>query len=135
LLEIPGTREFVFQRPTTGPRKGDLGIVNVHPQSGEPKQVYATPNGVTLTEDYAVIALLKGVNAGRSVLILAGTTTLGTQAAAEYVSRQSSVEELLLRLAVSNTGEVQPFEALLKVKVIRGVPMETQLVALRRDLL
>ena len=134
LLEISGTRGFVFQRPTTGPRKGDLGIVNVHPQSGEPKEVYATPNGVTLTEDYAVIALLKGVNAGRSVLILAGTTTLGTQAAAEYVSRQSSVEQLLLRLAVSNTGEVQPFEALLKVKVIRGVPMETQLVALRRDL-
>ena len=134
LLEIPGTREFVFQRSTSGPRKGDLAIVNLHPQSGEPKEVYASPSGVTTTEDYAVIALLKGVNPGHSVLILAGTTTLGTQAAAEYVSRRSSVEELLLRLAVSNTGEVQPFEALVKVKVIRGVPMETQLVALRRDL-
>ena len=134
LLEIPGTREFIFQRAATGARKGDLGIVNVHPQSGEPKQVFAAPSGVTVNVDYAVIALLKGGNPGRSVLILAGTTTLGTQAAAEYVSRQSSVEELLLRLAVSNTGEVQPFEALLKVKVTRGVPMETTLVALRRDL-
>jgi hypothetical protein len=31
LLDIPGTQEFVFQRVTSGPRQGDLSIVNKHP--------------------------------------------------------------------------------------------------------
>ena len=62
---------------------------------------------------------------------MAGTTTIGTQAAVEYVCRQSSVEELLLRLPVSQTGQLKPFEAVIRVKVTRGVPVETELVALR----
>jgi hypothetical protein len=55
LLEIPGTHEFVFQRMTSGARKGDQAIINVHPQPGEAKEFYATPGNVPLTEDYAVI--------------------------------------------------------------------------------
>jgi len=134
LRDIPGTSEFVFRRLTDGPRKGDLAIASVHPQPGEPKQFLGTPNNLQLTDDYSVIALVKGLNPARSVLILAGTTTLGTQAAVEYVCRQSSVERLLLRLSVSPTGEVEPFEAVLHVKVTRGVPMESELVSLRKDL-
>jgi len=133
LRDIPGTQEFVFQRLAEGPRKGDLAVINLHPQAGELKTFLGTPNNLPLTDDYSVIALMKGLNPGRSVLILAGTTTLGTQAAVEYVSRQSSVEQLLLRLAVSPTGEPQPFEAVLHVKVTRGVPIESELVALREE--
>jgi molybdopterin-guanine dinucleotide biosynthesis protein A len=84
-----------------------------------------------LTDDYAVIGLVKGLNPGQAVLILAGDTTMGTQAAVEYVCRQNSVEELLLRLSVSQTGQLKPFEAVLHVKVTRGVPVSTELVALR----
>lgn len=131
LLEIPGTQEFVFQRATSGPRKGDQAVVNRHPQPGEAKEYFATPGNVPLTEDYAVIGLVKGLNPGQAVLILAGTTTMGTQAAVEYVCRQSSVEELLLRLPVSQTGQLKPFEAVIRVKVTRGVPVRTELVALR----
>ena len=125
----------MFRRLTDGPRKGDLAIASVHPQPGEPKQFLGTPNNLQLTDDYSVIALVKGLNPARSVLILAGTTTLGTQAAVEYVCRQSFVEQLLLRLSVSPTGELEPFEAVLHVRVTRGVPMETEVVALRKDLL
>jgi len=131
-MEIPGTQEFVFQRVVSGRRKGDLEIVNVHPQPDEPKQFLATPSGEPLTEDYAVVALIRGLNPAQSVLILAGTTTIGTQAAVEYVCRQDSIEKLLLRLSVSDTGELKPYEAVLQVKVTRGVPVETQLVALRK---
>jgi hypothetical protein len=58
---------------------------------------------------------------------------MGTQAAVEYVCRQSSVEQLLLRLAVSPNGEPEPFEAVLHVRVTRGVPIESELVALRKQ--
>lgn len=132
LLEIPGTQEFVFQRLTSGLRKGDQAIINVHPQPGESKEFLATPSGIPLTEDYAVIGLVRGLNRGQTVLILAGTTTIGTQAAVEYVCRQSSVEELLLRLSVSQSGELKPFESVIRVKVARGVPVETELVAIRK---
>jgi hypothetical protein len=132
LLEIPGTQEFVFRRLDTGPRKGDQAIINVHPQSDEEKEFLATAAGLPLTEDYAVLGLVKGMNAGQYILILAGTTTIGTQAAVEYVCRPGSVEGLLLRLSVSQSGELKPFEAVIRVKVARGVPVATELVALRK---
>ncbi len=131
LLEIPGTDEFVFHRVTSGPRKGDPEIVNVHPQSGEPKEFLGTPGDLPLTEDYAVIAMVKGLEPSQAVLILAGETTIGTQAAVEYVCNKNSVEQLLLRLSVSQTGQLKPFEAVIRVKVTRGVPVSTELVALR----
>ena len=43
LLEIPGTQEFVFRRVNSGPRKGDLGVVNVHPQPGESTSYWPVP--------------------------------------------------------------------------------------------
>jgi hypothetical protein len=131
LLDIPSTHEFVFQRPTSGLRRGDLALVNVHPQADEPKMFFSSPPGSPLTEDFAVIGLVPGVNPARSVLILAGTTTIGTQAAAEYVCRLNSLQQLLLRLSVSDNGEMKPFEAVLRVRVARGVPIATELVALR----
>ena len=131
LLDLPSTHEFVFQRPTAGARRGDLGILNLHPQAGEPKLFFANPSGTPLTEDYAIVGLVRGMNPAHWVLILAGTTTLGTQAAAEYVCRQDSLEQLLLRLSVSGDGDMKPFEAVLHVKVARGVPIATELAALR----
>jgi hypothetical protein len=133
LLEIPGTQEFYFEQLTSGPRKGDHAIINRHPQPDEGKEFFASPSGTPLTEDYALLGLVKGMNPGQSVLILAGNTTIGTQAAVEYVCRQSSVEELLLRLSVSQNGELKPFEAVIRVKVARGVPVETELVAIRKS--
>jgi hypothetical protein len=133
LLEIPSTREFIFQRMTTGPRTGDLAIANVHPQKGEEKFYLASRGNEPLIEDYAVVGYLPGLNPARAVLILAGTTTFGTQAAVEYVCRKQSVRDLLSRLEVQAGGEVKPFEALLHVKVARGVPVETELVAVRKE--
>jgi hypothetical protein len=132
LLEIPGTQEFYFEQLTSGPRKGDHAIINKHPQADEAKEFFATHSGQPLTEDYALLGLVKGLNQGQAVLILAGNTTIGTQAAVEYVCRQSSLEELLLRLSVSQNGELKPFEAVIRAKVARGVPVETELVAIRK---
>lgn len=132
LQEIPGTHEFVFQRVGSGPRKGDLAILDVHPAHGESKFYLASPSTAPLTEDYAVIAFLPGLNPSRSVMIMAGTTTFGTQGAVEYVCRQNSVEELLLRLSVADSGELRPFESLLHIKIAQGVPTESELVAIRK---
>ena len=131
LLDLPGSQEFVFKRFDSSPHKGALGIVNVHPEPGQPAVFYPSDWSQPLTEDYAIVALVHGLDPVRHVMILAGTTTIGTQAAVEYVCSKESVEELLRRLAVHGGDEVKPFEALLRVKVTRGVPVGIQLVAVR----
>jgi len=95
LLEIPGTQEFVFQRVNSGPRSGDMRVLNVHPAAGESQVFLASPSSQSVNEDYAIIALKAGLDPTHSMLILAGTTTVGTQAAAEYVCREDSLTELL----------------------------------------
>jgi len=131
LLDIPGTREFVFQRADSGPRKGDLGVLNVHPQPGEPKFFLATPANQATVEDYSVISLLPGLDPSHSILILAGNSTFGTQAAVEYVCREDSIKELLRRLNVKKAGDLRPFEALLHVRIAHGVPVKTELISVR----
>ena len=133
LLEIPNTQNFVFQRIPSGVSEGAMKITNVHPQPGEANEYVATRPAEPLAEDYSVVALKRGLDATHSVLILAGTTTIGTQAAVEYVSQKSSLEELLHKLSVSESGELKPFEAVIRVKVVRGVPVGTELVSLRKN--
>lgn len=132
LLEIPGSQEFQFRSVPDGPRKGNVEILNAHPQSGEMKEFLATPSDRAETEDYAVIALVRGLDRERSILILAGTTTLGTQSAIEFVTSEESLQTLLSRLSVSKPEDLKPFEALLHVKIARGVPVESELVAVRK---
>ncbi|HWZ82706.1 MAG TPA: hypothetical protein VNW47_08780 [Terriglobales bacterium] len=131
LRDIPGTREFVFQYLTSGPRAGDLSVGNIHPQAGEQGYYIGTPATSPLSEDYGVIALEKGLDPEHWVLILAGTTTIGTQAAVEFACDQSSLHELLQRIGASDARGVKPFEALLRVKVARGVPVQSSIVAVR----
>jgi hypothetical protein len=130
LLDIPNMEEFVFQRVASGKRQGDLSIVNKHPKPGEANAYLASPSDAALTEDYSVIGLVPGIGSGRYVMILAGTTTFGTQGAVEFVCRQDSVEKLLHEIPDSG-GLAKPFEALVRVKIARGVPVESELVAVR----
>ncbi len=132
LREIRSTRDFIFQRVSSGPRKGDMAIFNVHPQPGETPTFLPAP-GRPLTEDFSIVALVRGLNPARSTLILAGITTVGTQAATEFVCQSDSVRELLRQLGASNTSEMKPFEAVLRVEVKHDVPVETKIVALRKE--
>jgi hypothetical protein len=131
LLDIPGTRDFVFQRLNSGPRKGDLAVINVHPQPAEQKFFVGTPANQPTTDDYAIVSLLPGLDPSRSILILAGATTFGTQAAVEYVCRQDDLKTLLQHLNVSRPADLKPFEAVLHVKIAHGVPVTADLIALR----
>lgn len=128
LREIPGPQDFVFKVMDSSVRKGDLGIVNMRPRQGE-EAVYFASGASPITEDYAVMGLMPGLNANRWVLILAGTTTLGTQAAVEFVCRPKKLEELFTKVAGAASGVIGPFEAVLRVRVSGGVPVQSQVVA------
>ena len=131
LLDIPSTREFVFQKVREGPRSGNMEIINVKPEQGESSRYLASPSNVPMSEDYAVVALVKAINPEHYQLILAGTTTIGTQAAVEYVTRENYLHDLLAKMNVTSPGELKPFEAVIQVKVAKGVPVESSMAALR----
>jgi hypothetical protein len=133
LREIPGTDEFAFKVATDGPRKGDLSLVNTHQRAGE-ESVYFSSPAVPIREDYGVVGLLPGLSATRHSLILAGLTTLGTQAAVEFVCRPRRVEELLAAMGAQTKGPIPTFEALLRVKVSGGVPVQSEIVAVHRQM-
>lgn len=130
LLEIPNTSLYTFRRVTEGTRKGDLGIANLQPAPGEPPIFLASPANSQLTEDYAIVAMIPGTNPAHSELILAGTTTIGTQAAVEFVTEPNHLEALLGRMGVKGSNQLKPFEAVLRVRVARGVPVESTIVSL-----
>jgi hypothetical protein len=126
LRDLPAMQEFQFRRLDSGSRKGDLGIVNLHPAVGEQTR-YLNSAVLPITEDYAVIGLLPGPTRQHWVMTLAGISTIGTQAAVEYVCSRTSVEQLLKRVRRSG-AEIMPFEAVIRVNVSRGVPVSSQLV-------
>jgi hypothetical protein len=131
LREIPTTQDFVFRLAKDGPRQGDLAIANLNPRDGEAAMFFGS-KGLPLNEDYALIALIPGLNSGQWTLILAGTTTIGTQAAVEYVCREPNLKDLVARIGTLRSGSISPFEAVIRIKVTSGVPVASQLVASRR---
>jgi len=124
LRVFKSTTDFTL---TAGP--DFAGFINHHPKPGEP-ELYSRPEQHPLTKDYAVIAILPGIQPSKRMLIFSGLTTFGTQAAVEYVCRPESTADLL-RQITGPRGEIRPFEALLETTIGGGVPLQTHLVTIR----
>jgi hypothetical protein len=72
--------------------------------------------------DYALISLLPSVDPGRYVLVLAGITTLGTQAAAEFATSPAQMATLENMRGGSHgpAGRSPYFQSLLEVQIRNG---------------
>jgi hypothetical protein len=132
LNQIPNTREFAFRRQPAGPNQWQEVIVDLHPRAGEASLYVPTPQTRPMEVDYAVVSLTHGLEHRRWTLILAGVSTVGTQAAVDFVCDKASLEQLLRLLNPKGPTQLRPFEALLRVKVANDVPLQSQLVVLRR---
>lgn len=124
LRDLPITRDFVFERSSL--ESAPVVIVNKRPQPNESARYSPTPT-VPVVEDYAVVSSVHGLSRNHRILVLAGTTTLGTQAAVEFVCRASDLENLLARLPKRTLSN---FEAVIKVRIAKGVPVSSEVVAL-----
>jgi len=122
--------EFNFKQSAAEPKPMGGAIVNEHPLAGESREYFASKTW-PLQQDYAMIALIPGFMPGRRVLLLEGTTTFGTQAAAEFVCQEHSLAELLSRLGGPQNAPVPDFEALLSIEVHDEFPIDSKLVSVR----
>lgn len=138
LRDLPQKQDFLFKPnlPDAADNgKKSFGVLNTKPQPGEQQYYFARQEGPSrsqISEDYAVVSLLSGLNAKNRLLILAGITTLGTQAAVEYVTRPGYIKDLIARLNTAAPGAPPQlpanYQVLLKVKVNGGVPVQISYV-------
>jgi hypothetical protein len=125
LRDVPGLQDFQFKLLDQGPYAGQSALVNLAPRPGEPT---VFPQNLPLTEDYAVVGLVPALNPSHWALILAGISTIGTQAAVEYVCREDTVRELLKRVGTVKPSSPTFFEAVLDVHIKGGVPVGSGIV-------
>jgi hypothetical protein len=129
--KIPTTSQFVFRRL---PRENSpwWAIIDLHPQAGDTGTYRSTLQPARqVGTDFAIIALVTGLNPARRILILEGISTFGTQAAVDYVCNEASMRDLLGQLHTKSGGVPPPFEALLQIEVVNNVPLKTRLIVLR----
>lgn len=131
LRDLPQKQDFIFSPMKDNQNLNSVGIVNTAPRPGE-QPLYLRkldgPSPSKISEDYALISSLQGLNEQNRMLILAGITTMGTQAAAEYVTRSEYVKDLIGRLNLAAPGAPprlpNHFQIVIRVKITGGVPTQ-----------
>lgn len=127
--DLPRLTELPFKPAGEEPVVERAGVLNAKPKAGEEVLYRRSWQGANTT-DYAVIAYLPGAAADRRMLCLQGITTASTQAAAEFVCRPDKVKRLMEQLP-KRGSDLPFFEALIRVAVRRGVPVDSDLVLVR----
>lgn len=130
LRELPPDHDFTFRRVPGPVGPADLGLINLHPLPGE-QTIYFGSKNPPITHDYALIEFSSSAWA-HHMLMLAGTTTFGTQAAAEFVCREDKLAGLLSHFDKKHR-RMGAFSAVLKVTIAGGVPLDSKIVAFRFD--
>jgi hypothetical protein len=112
-------------------RSNAFGLVNTKVKPGEQPMYLARQEGPSrsqISEDYALISMLRGLEENRRLFILAGVTTFGTQAAAEYVAKPEYIRDLIAHLDTSSATLPAFYQIVIKVKVNVGVPVQISYV-------
>src|SRR5262245_48560521 len=139
LRDLPQKQDLIFKPMTDDNGNKTFGVLNTNPQPGEQRRYLAKQDGPSrsqISEDYAVVSLLQGLDGKKRMLILAGITTHGTQAAVEYVTKPDYVRDLIKNLNTAPAGEPPKlpvnFQVLVRVKVNGGVPVQVSHVTHHR---
>jgi len=121
LHDLPTTTDFTIN--VNAQHSGY--IANLHPRTGEPEAFIPS----SANEEFALVAMIPGIDASRRIAVFAGLTTNGTQAAVEFAASPHGAATLLEKAGEAD-GSSKPFEAVLHVSLSRGVPLRADLVAL-----
>jgi hypothetical protein len=102
-------------------------IRNVHPNPGEPA-IYTVPTGSSALVGYSVIAYLPNPSHTGNAIILAGTDSDATAAAAEFLTSEDDLNRFRKRL---NVDTLPYFEVLLRTTRLSGTSLSAEFVAYR----
>ena len=130
----PLLKKYPF-RLTPTEEERQRSIVNTQPLPGEQpeyKIAYASRE-LEGDQEYALISMIPGLEAGTELLLISGLNAQATQVATEYITRNETLAQLLARMKQSAPRHTGPwhFQAVLKTEVHDKVPVNATLVALR----
>ena len=122
--KIPIREDFIHGASAT--------IVNQNPLAGEDREYRARFDAASgsLVEDYALITVKPNISEPNTVMVLAGTHSEGTQAAAEYVTVDDHLRYLGQRLLQPGGKAPRYYQVLLRVAVDNGIPTTISLVTI-----
>lgn len=117
--------DFSFSNPDQHHEQWRAQILDSHPQNGE-TSTYRTERDAAskvLTADYSLITIAPGVTSGRSIAIVGGLDTKGTEGATMFLTSKQGVARLnkiLEGFTGSSKNELAPFQALVRVQLAKG---------------
>lgn len=106
-------------------------VRNKAPQQGEAAVYGSSPAAGSESLAYSIVAFLPNLRQNGNVLIIAGTTGQGTEAAGEYITAPETYRPLMERLNGRNGGKLPYFEILLKSRILGGVAKDAEIVSFR----
>jgi hypothetical protein len=107
------------------------GFRNVSPRAGEKSMYWIEGDPLQPTLTYEVIALVPNLSNNGNVLMIAGATGEGTEAAGEYITNSLHSNQILTSIHAIENGRVRHFEVLLKSGTIAGTSKNAEVVAYR----
>jgi hypothetical protein len=135
LLGSSWVKEWVGNAPirecfTAGPA---ASIIDHNLLPGDEREYVAKYNEKTgkLIEDFALISVKPGISERKSVMIIAGTRSEGTQAAVEFLTDEHYLAELNHRFKRNIGSPPKYFQVLLRVAVDNGIPTNISVVRVR----
>ena len=110
-------------------------IRNVQPQQGEPVE-YRTGSATKygkIDDEYALISVYPGLTPGTRIMTLDCSSTEGTLAAAEFLTREDLLKQLVDRgIPLQPSARKYPaFQAVIHARLNEGVPVELEYVTHR----
>lgn len=135
LRRLPQEQDFIFKMDRAQVKCPISLVFNRKVEKGEQETYVPILDGMsqsTVTKDFALITLLKGIESNRKILILAGNTTFGTQACVEYLTKAEQIKELVGHLNISSDPAhpkiPESFQVVLEVQINGSVPIRTSYV-------
>jgi hypothetical protein len=124
VAQLLAAGDFSYQNPDQHREQWRAQIIDAHPRPGE-ASAYRTerdPASQVLQADYSLITIAPGVAPGRSIAILGGLDTKGTEGATSFATSKDGVEQLQKALTSLGgaSGELTPFQALVRVQLAKG---------------
>jgi hypothetical protein len=104
-------------------------IQNVHPRANELSTYVPTARVRATGQSYAIVAFIQNLDQSGQVLLLAGASGEGTEAAGRFASDLPRLSNALKRCGIPTTGPLHHFELVLRVNTMAGSSNTSDVVA------
>jgi hypothetical protein len=104
-------------------------VVNVHPRPHELPTYVPTALGWATGESYAIVAFVQNLDQNGQVLLLAGASGEGTEAAGKLVTDLPRLSATLQKCGIDPSGPLRYFESLMRVDTMAGSPNRSDVIA------